>query len=409
LNLIIKNNILVSEVYYKKDFGYYILFFFAFFRPLTLVLGSYSIYGINILEIFPVLIFYLSFIVIIYNAKSIKINYIAIAIGMFMLYCIVSALWGSEYKDIARKITPFFMIFLVTSSVKSEYQIKILLIAIVIGYIYPILGSMYAIMSGIDKGFLVYHTDDIRSIGIFLNSHSLGHAMLLFIFIYYLLRFYYIINSKFFRIMLDLFFLCSLYCFYKAGTRTTFVGLIIFCSIILWRYYKLYLLLFLTMLIIIVIFRYDKVSPIIWQTKDIDRQSLDSASSGRLTIWRHDINTYADFSIDKKLLGSGLGSEAKPFLIKKEAIISAHNDYLALLLTLGVVGLLSYMSIFSGLFIDIFNFKSNALIKTFAMSILLSVLAMNGISNSYLSRVELAQGIYFIYGIFYCYKWGVIK
>lgn len=409
MNLSIKNNSWTYSSYYKKEFGYFILIFFALFRPLTLILGNYRFYGFNVLEVFPVVIFYLSLVAILSNAKFIKVNLIFISVTMFIFYCILSALWGSEYKDIARKITPFLLIFLVASSVKSEAQIKVLLIAIVIGYIYPILGSMYAIILDIDKGYLVYHTGDIRSIGIFLNTHSLGHSMLFFIFIYYLLRFYYTIISKFFRVMLDLLFICSLYCFYKAGTRTTYVGFLIFLSIILWRNHKIYLLLFLTMLIIVVIFRYDKISSVIWQTSDIRRQSLDSASSGRLSIWRHDINTYIDFSIDKKLLGSGLGSENSPFLLKKEPIISAHNDYLSLLLTLGVVGFLSYVFIYCVLFTDIFFFKSNVLIRTYAMGTFLSVVVMNGLSNSYISRVELAQGIFFIYGVFYCYKWRVLR
>jgi hypothetical protein len=40
--------------------------------------------------------------------------------------------------------------------------------------------------------------------------------------------------------------------------------------------------------------------------QDVREQSLDSAGSGRLSIWQHNIKTYVDFPIERKLLVRGL-------------------------------------------------------------------------------------------------------
>jgi O-antigen ligase len=389
--------------------GYSVLILFAFFRPLTLVLGEYEFYGFNVLEFFPVAILYLSIIIILFNIKYVKVNSMFLAIIFLLFYAGLSYLWGSEYTWIARYIMPFPVLILFTSVLKTENQIKYLLIIFIAGFIYPILGSTYVIISGIGKGKFLYHTGDIRHFGLFLNSHSIGHAMLLFSFIYYLTRFYYCIKNKYINFALDLLFICSIYCLYKAGSRTTFVGFIIFSLIILWKNYKIYFYLFVTVILLIIIFKHDRVSDIIWQTKDVREQSLDSAGSGRLSIWQHNIKTYVDFPIERKLLGAGLGSENSFDLRKKEAIISAHNDYLALLMTLGIFGLFIYIFIYGLIIKDIYYFKFNNRLRTYFIAIMISVLTMNGVSNSYISRVELGQGLFFILSIFYYYKWGIVK
>ena len=389
--------------------GYSVLMLFAFFRPLTLVLGKYRFYGINVLEFFPVAITYLSVIILLFNIRYIKFNSMFMAISLFLFYAGLSYFWGSQFQWIARNIIPYPMLILFTSVIKTENQIKYLLIAFIAGFVYPIFGSIYAIYSGLDKGLLLYHTGDIRYYGIFLNSHSFGHAMLFFYFIYMLLRFCYGIKNKYIKIALDLLCLCSIWCLYKAGTRTTFVGFIVFSLIMLWKYNKIYLFGFIMCFVLICVIKYERVSEIIWQTKEVREQSLDSAGSGRISIWKHDVNTFIEFSVEKKLIGAGLGSENKPVLMKKELILSAHNDYLALLMTLGLLGLFSYLLIYGIIVKDIYSFTSNYNLRTYFIALALSVFIMNGLSNCYITRVELAQGLFFMFGIFYSYKWGIVR
>jgi O-antigen ligase len=194
---------------------------------------------------------------------------------------------------------------------------------------------------------------------------------------------------------------------YKAGTRTAFVGFLLFWFLILFKFYKKYFILILLTFISVVAFNTDKVSDIIWQTKDIQNQSIDGATSGRLSIWRHDINLYFDFPIERKFLGAGLGRENKPVLNKEKFIMSAHNDYLTLLMTLGIFGLSGYIFIYFIIIKDIFYFKFNFKLRSYYIYVMLSVFTMNGISNSYITRVEMAQSLFFLIGIFYSFKWKV--
>ena len=59
----------------KNEIDYVVLFLFAFFRPLTLVLRKIRLFGFNVLELFPVIISYFSLIIISFNIKLHKIDY----------------------------------------------------------------------------------------------------------------------------------------------------------------------------------------------------------------------------------------------------------------------------------------------------------------------------------------------
>jgi hypothetical protein len=81
-------------------------------------------------------------------------NSMFLAIIFFIFYAGLSYLWGSEYLDskiynAVPSVNSFYV------SIKTENQIKYLLIIFIAGFIYPILGSTYVIISELQGNFII--------------------------------------------------------------------------------------------------------------------------------------------------------------------------------------------------------------------------------------------------------------
>ena len=135
----------------------------------------------------------------------------------------------------------------------------------------------------------------------------------------------------------------------------------------------------------------DHIHSIVFKKEEID---FDTATSGRVTLIINNINLFLDSNLTQQLFGRGLGHDHQfPF----------HNDYIALLMNLGVVGLLLYLIMLFYLFLDIFLCKDRQ-IKYLFGAILISVTAINFGSNDIVFRIELSQYFWCIMGLFYVIK-----
>lgn len=128
---------------------------------------------------------------------------------------------------------------------------------------------------------------------------------------------------------------------------------------------------------------------------------LDTASTGRLTIWKHNLLLFMDATIEEKLMGVGLGNEAKHIIHKRDILYSSHNDYLSLLLTTGIIGVALYLLLLFFLLRDIVRSRIDCRFKYLFLSLLIAVGVMNALSNSYIHRFELSQLFWLFMGIFY--------
>ena len=129
-------------------------------------------------------------------------------------------------------------------------------------------------------------------------------------------------------------------------------------------------------------------SLLFWKT---DEHDLDRASSGRLTLWSHNLCLFADLPLYAKMLGSGLGSESKTVLGGEDQIWSSHNDYISLLMTQGLIGLLLYGAIICVLVRDIIHFGLDRKMRAVFLLPVLTVTATSMLTNGYISRFELSQ------------------
>jgi O-antigen ligase len=387
--------------------GFIVLVIFAFLRPITLTFVGIEAFGFSAFEIFGIIISYMLLFPVLLNFRRLRLDKITLLSIYFCLYCLVSILWGSSVTVTARVILPFIVFFAARMYITEPKLIRVILITLVIGYILPIIKSVYSIILGQSVGAVSYWTNIQRFEGAFGKIHVLGYAMLFFIFISCLLNRVCQPTGKFTKFWLFVFQVFAIYCLYKSYLRTAFVGLIIFWVLYLWGANKKRFFLALIACAVIALLSYQKIENIIWQTgghAEIGYHNLDAASSGRLYIWGHNIKLFLDSSLPQQLLGRGLGCESKRVVGTEDDVWQPHNNYLNLLMSLGAFGLIIYLTLLIILLWDIYTCDLEKGYKFLFGGIIVSVIVMNFLSNAVIFRIELSQYFWLFMAFFYFEK-----
>jgi len=400
-----ETNSSISKIRFNYfDIGFLIFTIFIFFRPLTLAVPYDIIKNYSILELFSIIFSYLFIFLLLFNLRRIKIDKISFLIFLYCAYVGFSFLWGSSVREIGRMTLPFVVFFYARMKLDDDTKIKILLAACVIGYIYPLIGSVISILAGYAGVKLVWHSGLMKSSGILTEVHSYGHAMLFFSFLYALFIQTVEEDSRRIRIFLFCLVVLSTFCLYKSSVRTVFLGYVVFWGLYLLAINRKYFVVFGFALLCFIVANQLQLEKVFWQTTDTRARTLDSASSGRVSIWKHNLSVYNnDYSLDQKIFGIGLGKEGQPWYLGKKGpdVRSSHGDYLSLFMGLGPIGLMLYLFLYLILMYDIFLSAIDIKLRIIFIGILFSVIVMNLVSNSYVVRVELAQYFWLFMGIFY--------
>jgi len=217
------------------------------------------------------------------------------------------------------------------------------------------------------------------------------------------------IVSKDFRLSLTIglsvLFLSSMYCIAMTNTRTVYLGFFIFWPLFLWSWKKKYFIVFFILFLIISSLFWGHMQKFLTRAERgvAETQTINYASSGRFSLWGHNIQVFESLPIWQKLMGVGFGNEQKPVVNAgtRQNVVSSHNDYLSLLMVSGIIGLLLYGLIQMAFLINILKSGIRRRLKLFFIALLLTVFAMNLVSNSYINRFPLAQLFWFYVGLFY--------
>ncbi len=394
--------------------GQMVLFIFLLLRPATV--SFHHIGSISLLDIFGTASSYLMIIGLLFNLKRLRLDLTSILILFFVLYCIISIAWGSEYRDVARMTLPFLPFFLVRSVVNDERSIIRLTKVHMLAYTVPIFGSIFLMATGASETMVTGSMIE-RQAGLSSGVHTLGHLLLFFSFTF---GFYLLVQkdrSKLFRWVMFVFLIGSLFCIYKTYTRTVFLGGGLFWFTYLFYFKRKYFYLTSIIFLSVAIFKFDVVRNMVTQenaySQTINKKGLDlnAAGSGRLGIWEHNLTLYSELPLISQLVGVGLGNELKPIAgtVNKQWI-GSHNDYLSLLIMTGVVGLFIYLMIYASLLRAIMRYPGDKNLKMFSLAVLFAVIIMNFVSNSYIVRFQMAQLFWFLMGLLYVkYNLDIIK
>lgn len=384
-----------------------LLYLAVFLRPIVTIRIPFELAGLNLLELFSIVISCCLILAILINMHNIRINILSFFIVIFSLYCLLSIAWGSSIRDVARMILPFVIFFAIQALVTDQNKMKNLITLMILGYAVLIIANVVEV--GILKSgslFKVYETDLMRYGGLTSGSHSLAHSMFIFSVVFIFYRTQITKTSTVITILSFILLLMSFYCIYKTYTRTVYIGLFMFWGIYLWGTNKKYFLTLIGAAAIAFILLQSQFSVLFWDvTHAVEEKKYEKAGSGRISIWSDTLEVFNDFSIDEMIVGLGLGHEkTSTFKREKFFVAQTHNDYLGLLITTGALGLIFYLSIMMIYFLSAVFFNGDTRLKYLSIAFIVSALAMNMGSNSYVSRVELAQLFWLFAGLFYTLK-----
>jgi O-antigen ligase len=140
---------------------------------------------------------------------------------------------------------------------------------------------------------------------------------------------------------------------------------------------------------------------IFFKTKEFDP---NTATSGRIFLWEHNINIFMGSNFIRKLAGYGLGIGSSKVIGSHSEIWSSHNNYLHLLLQLGCIGLIGYILIYVFLLKDIYMAKIDGSTKFFFYGIVISIALMNFTGDVNVYGVGISQLFWMVMGFFYVYR-----
>ena len=372
--------------------GFIVLIVFAIIKPISLMGGANLSVGlVELTDVMGLSVSYLLILPLFAGIKQVKVDLFSIFILIFIFYVIESIFWGSEIRKVGKVILPFIVFFSVRTFITQKGHTRLLIAFLVVGFLIPIVFSTYNIVLGKSIYVVEWHNKLARYSGSFSGPHTLSYIMLFFSFLYCILNHVYRFKKSFNRYLIVIFLLLSVFCLYKSGTRTAMIGFILFWFIYLWGTNKKEFFVVLVISALTAIIFSGHIYSIIFKKEEID---FNTATSGRVTLIENNIDLFFQSNLTQQLFGRGLGHEHQ-FLF--------HNDYITLLLSLGVIGLLLYLIILFYLFFDIFLYNDKKTKYLFG-AILISVAAMNFGSNAVIFRVELSQYFWCIIGLFYVIK-----
>jgi hypothetical protein len=369
--------------------GFLVLIGFALLRPLSLMgREDFGIGAIGITEIMGVGISYLLILLLLAGMRQIKFDFLSLFILAFIFYAIESLLWGSEIRRTSQTILPFVLFFSIRTFITEIKQARVLLIFLVLGFIIPIAFSAYTIFLGKSIQLIEWHNQLPRFAGAFTGIHTLSYSMLFFSFLYCILHYIYRFRNSLNRFLVGVILVLSAYCLYKSLTRTAMVGFILFWFIYLWGANKRAFFIAILLSIIVGVVFSDHIYSIVFKKEKID---FNTATSGRVTLFVNNIKLFTNSSFTQQLFGRGLGHEHR---------FAFHNDYISLLIELGITGLLLYLILLFYLLKDIF-LSQDKKIKYLFGAILISIAVINFGSNAVIFRIEFSQYFWAIMGLFY--------
>ena len=127
----------------KLKITFIVLIMFALMRPIISLsfFSTTSIASITLREIIGLGVSYVLLLCLFLIIKEIKIDLIGCLLLVLSAYSLLSIAWGSDARDVAKFIFPFFLFFAVRTAAKNEFSIVTLVSLMFIGFMIPVFGS----------------------------------------------------------------------------------------------------------------------------------------------------------------------------------------------------------------------------------------------------------------------------
>lgn len=380
----------------------------AYLRPILYMdVGVERFFDIAAIIIFVLLLG--AFLIRAAVEKDLRITSVDVWIMLFSIWCLTAYITypdKANAREMVKLIIPFWTYVIAKNVLRSPNDYLRVLRMLIFGFVPPVLLSVALIGSGQGVELIDYWTGIPRWRGAYTGSHSLGHNMtflLMVLMTYWGMRRIIPASSSegkplaFSRLAFwgyALLGMGALYCLYQSQVRTAVLGLLVFIIAFLFRFNRKLLL----WLVVLSVVGVTAALPILVPRffKDVvmvqkGEWSEEEIGSGRPRMWSNNLERFAEMPIDRQLAGVGIGN--KEGIGGSEGITDSHNDFLDVFIQTGVVGFLLFLGIQGAFLKKILALERHE--RGVFLAIFISVMIMDFVSNSYVTRFGLAQ-MYFI-------------
>lgn len=374
---------IISEIFIKKDFVY-LFSLYILVIPSQLFVVYSSIFAINIngfiisfnfLFLFLLLLKYL-----ILSNNKIKIKFDLILLHFFLIIFSLISLFKVHYFHIAVNgiiysfLIPLLLTTVLYNIINNNRDLLFILKSINFTlFIYNIITFLFSSLNQIFPMFL-----SSRVYGIYLNPNYFGFAQIISAATALFLIFTYERKNNFYKIT----FIISTFGIFYSGSRGAILSFFIVCLILFNLYIKSFGVKVILFNIIIILFgifwlcgyNYFNLSNIPGVSRFLEK----GLESGRYSIWANTI----DYIANNNLVFWGIGLGNFLYTTSKEiGWVSAHNSFLHLSTTIGLIGsLLFHIFIFSRVHLFRILAEQNLYINFAGVTILGIFIYMNVVS-----------------------------
>jgi len=392
--------------------GELLLQVFYFLRPVMFAHVPTRVFGLSAFELSTFLLLAILFAAYILSRAGKKRPFDRLDTLMlcFSSWCaVVTAIqWEiSDWKWSLRIALPFVIYIVLRRLVVSPGDYIRQMRSLVFGFAIIVLVNAIFIFTGRGLFGVNWFTGFERYQGVFHDLHTMAHVVTFFIMLAVI--YFGVVRITYHRsalrqtrvtalIILSMLPL-ALYSLYKGNVRTVFIGLVMFIGVHLVLTNRKRFGLFVAA-VIMAWFTSNYVQQNFWDVTagadPLGGRRAEMAGSGRPWIWRHNLELFADLPIEQKIIGIGVGNEIG--VIGANGVITSefrnrawesHNDFLSALMELGIVGFLLLLAVYWTLLQQILRLPMEW--RVLYLPMFVSVMVMNFLSNSYLSRFGLGQ------------------
>jgi O-antigen ligase len=381
------------------------LLYFA--KPLlNAELFAWSLFGFGFFELAAMLLFLLlvgAFGLNFMQKARDPVSAVEVWAILFIVWSTISYLVHIEISVAASfiKITMPIMVYLMLKKIIPDRATYVRMVFLMlIGFLVPFLISAVTTHQGQGLEMTLYWTGVERYRGVYGDIHSMAHNAGFAIMLtgtYLALR-----NSQKAPLnwaevtVLALVFLVGVYLLFHTHARTLYVGLGVFLFVTLFFYSKKALALSVIFIIALVAYFSEAVGIIFFDFVDpqYTGEHFERAGSGRLTVWTESLDAWRNAPFLNQLTGMGLGNTdtVRAHGTIEDAVRpygDPHNDWLFALMSLGLLGVGILVGLLASILRAILRIDGKE--KFAFLGLFAAVIVMNLLSNSYISRVTMAQ------------------
>jgi O-antigen ligase len=277
-----------------------------------------------------------------------------------------------------------------------------------VGLLFPFIISALMIYQGEGLHEVVYWTGLERYKGAYIDAHNLGHnagfALMLAV-VYVSLRKSQRVPLRWAEIMvLAMIAFLGTYLVFAPQVRSVYWGLIACFTVVLYFYDKRALAAFVVVLIGLILAFWSQIAVVFYDFIDPPDlgPDLEAIGSGRKSMWTWALEFWRRAPLLNQLTGMGVtywdASVARPGRMPRFGAFfdgtlppwpDPHNDWLYILLSLGLIGLAIFVGLFGAILRAILRIRGKE--KFALLGLFLAVMFMNVLSNSYIVRFQMFQ------------------